>query len=135
MLTRAIETYENGVRADMRDYYPGVNTVTLRLLRAKREDMEALEQMVPVVRMAVDNAPPAASDDEKYWQAATKLELASAAQDWEAADNYLVTAMGIRAYEWMHETTIKNLRIQQQAFHDDRTAVKAIESLIKGLQE
>ena len=135
MLYKAIESYENGVRADMRDYYPGVNAVTLRLLSAKREDMEALEQLVPVVRMAVDNAPPAASDDEKYWQAATKLELASAAQDWEAANTHLVTAMGIRAYDWMHETTIKNLRIQQQAFNDDPPAIEAIESLILGLQE
>lgn len=135
MLAKAIETYEKGMRADMRDYYPGVNAVTLRMVRAKPEDLEVLQQLVPVVRMAVDNAPAAASDDEEYWQAATKLELASAAQDWEAASDHLLTAMGIQVYEWMHDTTIKNLRIQRQAFEGDAAAIDAIESLIQGLQE
>ncbi len=134
MLARAIDTYESGVQADMRDYYPGVNAVTLRLVRAKPEDLEALEQLVPVVRMAVDSAPPAESEEERYWQAATKLELASAAQDWEAANDYLVSALGLDVYDWMHETTVNNLRIHQQAFRRDPTAVAAVEALIQDLQ-
>jgi hypothetical protein len=40
----------------MRDYFPGVNAVTLRPLRSKPEDLKALELLVPVVRMAVKNA-------------------------------------------------------------------------------
>jgi hypothetical protein len=134
MLARAIETYENGVKADMRDYYPGVNAVTLRLVRAKPEDLEALQQLVPVVRMAVDNAPPAGSEQERYWQTATKLELASAGQDWEAANDYLVSAIGLDVYDWMHETTIRNLKIHRQAFHGDSAAVAAVDALIQGLQ-
>ena len=101
MLSRAIETYESGVTTDMRDY-PGVNAVSLRLMRAEPGDLDALAQLVPVVRIAVDNAPPAGSDEERYWQAATKLELASAAMDWEAADNHLVSAMGLDVYDWTH---------------------------------
>lgn len=135
MLAKAIETYESGVRADMRDYYPGVNAVTLRLLRASAEDLQTLDQVVPVVRMAVDTAPPAHSEEEMYWQAATKLELASAAQDWTAANDHLVATVGIQVPSWMHETTIKNLRIQQRAFADKADAVEEIESLIRGLQE
>jgi hypothetical protein len=135
MLSKAIETYEAGVRADMRDYYPGVNAVTLRLVRGKPEDLAALEQLAPVVRMAVDNAPDADSTEEQYWQAATKLELASAANDWEAANRHLETAMGFDVYGWMRDTTVANLEIHRQAFGDDPIAVEAIESLIEGLRE
>ena len=133
MLSRAIETYENGVRADMRDYYPGVNAVTLRLMRAEPADLEALEQLVPVVRMAVGNAPPAGSEEERYWQAATKLELASAAKDWEAANDHLVTALGLDVHDWMHDTTVKNLQIHRRAFQGDAAAVQQIDRLIAGL--
>jgi hypothetical protein len=133
MLARAIEAYENGVKADMRDYFPGVNAVTLRSVRAKPEDLDALEQLVPVVRMAVDNAPPARSEQERYWQTATKLELASAARDWEAANDHLLSAMGLDVYDWMHETTVKNLRIHREAFHGDSDAVAALDTLIEAL--
>jgi tetratricopeptide (TPR) repeat protein len=43
-LQRAIEMYEQGFRLDPRDYYPGVNTVTLRLRRGSAEDLKALER-------------------------------------------------------------------------------------------
>jgi len=33
--------YEQGFRVDPRDYYPGVNTVTLRLRRGSSEDSES----------------------------------------------------------------------------------------------
>jgi len=75
LLSQAIEAYERGMAADLRDYFPGVNAVTLRLVRAGPDDLTALEMLIPVVRMAVDHAPPALSRQERYWQEATKLEL------------------------------------------------------------
>ncbi len=133
MLGRAIETYELGIRADMRDYYPGVNAVTLRLQRGKPKDLLALEALVPVVRLAVECAPEPESEEERYWQTATKLELASAAKDWEVAENYLTDLLGINAAGWMLETTAKNLEIQQRAFREDAKAVKVLSNLIGSL--
>ncbi len=46
-LTAAIKAYEAGFRADPRDYYPGVNAVTLRILRNLPEDEGALADLLP----------------------------------------------------------------------------------------
>jgi len=132
MLKRAIETYEAGVRADLRDYYPGVNAVTLRLLRGSSEDLAALAGLVPVVRMAVECAPAAESEEEQYWQVATKLELSCAAKDWDAAQVHLETLLGIDAEDWMRETTTGNLEIQQRAFNED--AATRLEQIARALR-
>jgi len=54
--------------------------------------------------------------------------------DWEAADNHLMCAMGLDVYDWMHETTVKNLKIHRDAFHADPAAVAALDTLIEALE-
>lgn len=132
-LAKAIEAYESGVKADIRDYYPGVNAVTLRLTRSSPEDIEALRDLVPVVRMAVEVAPPPRSVDERYWRAATKMELASAAKDFAAARAHLVEMLGLDVDSWMYETSADNLRIHEAAFGDDPAARQAVPELIAEL--
>jgi MAP3K TRAFs-binding domain len=129
MLQKAIETYEGGLRADLRDYYPGVNAVTLRLLRGTDEDRAALRLLIPVVRYSVSSAPTARNNDERYWQTATKLELATADKDWTAARQHLVELLGIQVAGWLHETTKANLERQQKAFADDPTAAEEIRKI------
>ena len=114
-LTAGIKAYEDGFRADPRDYYPGVNAVTLRILRNIPEDEAALAELLPVVRFSVARAPSPATKDESYWQTATKLELAAAARDWSAAQTVLNDLLSIEVDGWMHETTADNLRRQSQA--------------------
>jgi tetratricopeptide (TPR) repeat protein len=126
MLQRAIDTYEQGFRSDLRDYYPGVNTVTLRLLRGSDEDRAVLASLTRVVRYSVAAAPPPKNDEERYWQTATKLELATADRDWKAARAHLLELLGIDVEPWMRETTGKNLGRQQKAFADDAEAVEEI---------
>lgn len=133
MLSRAIETYEQGLRLDARDFYPGVNAVTLRLLRGTPRDLAAVARIAPVVRFAVESAPAPKSEEERYWRAATKLELAGADRDWTAADRYLTEALGIDAQDWMFETTVKNLRIQRAAFVRDEEAVERLDEIIECL--
>lgn len=132
-LAKAIEAYESGVKADMRDYYPGVNAVTLRLTRSLPEDVEALRDLVPVVRMAVEVAPPPNSVDERYWRAATKMELACAAADFVAAKRHLIEMLGLDVAGWMHETTVDNLRIHEAAFRDKREVCEEVRDLIAEL--
>ena len=65
-LKRAITVYEEGFRLDPRDYYPGVNAVTLRLRRGTPEDLTRVADLVPVVRFAVDRAPAPKDETERY---------------------------------------------------------------------
>lgn len=132
-LERAIETYENGFRFDPRDYYPGVNAVTLRLRRGMTEDLEELATLVPVVRFSVNRASVPKHEMERYWQEATRLELACAERDWESAQKLLSGLLAIQAENWMRETTINNLKIQQRAFSKDSTAVTALHEIIDEL--
>lgn len=133
-LERAIETYQNGFRFDPRDYYPGVNAVSLKLRRGTTKDLEELATLVPVVRFSVDRAPAPQQEMEHYWQQATKLELACAVRDWGGARKLLPGLLAIGAEDWMRETTIKNLRIQQQAFAKDRTAGTVLGEIIGDLK-
>lgn len=126
MLQKAIETYEQGFRTDLRDYYPGVNAVTLRLLRGKPEDRDVLQNLTPVVRYSVASAPAPKNNDERYWQTATKLELATADRDWNAARQHLTDLLGIEVAGWLRETTNANLERQQKAFATDAKAVAEI---------
>ncbi|MEJ2452870.1 MAG: TRAFs-binding domain-containing protein [Candidatus Thiodiazotropha sp.] len=133
MLRKAIESYEAGVRDDPRDYYPGVNAVTLRLVRGTTEDLDFLQGFIPVVRFAVERAPVSDDSMEQYWQIATRLELATAARDWDAARDFLVDLLVIDAHGWMRETTVGNLEIQKAAFHDDPVAVERLNATIEEL--
>jgi hypothetical protein len=126
MLQQAIATYEQGFRTDLRDYYPGVNAVTLRLLRGKEEDRAVLKSLTPVVRYSVSSAPTPKNSDERYWQTATKLELATADRDWAAARQHLTDLLGINVAGWLRETTVANLDRQRNAFRDDSGAVAEI---------
>lgn len=134
MLQRAIETYEQGFRSDLRDYYPGVNAVTLRLLRGTDEDRAVLTSLTRVVRYSVASAPAPKNDDERYWQTATKLELATAEKDWKAARTHLTDLLGINVQPWLHETTASNLERQHRAFAADATARDEIASMATALR-
>jgi hypothetical protein len=115
----------------IRDTFPGVNAVTLRLLRGADEDREVLKTLMPMVRYSVASAPMAKNNDEKYWQTATKLELA-ADRDWKAAREYLTDLLGIQVAGWVRETTIANLERQRRAFSADEKAVGEIGKIAGG---
>lgn len=123
MLQRAVETYEQGFRTDLRDYYPGVNAITLRLVRGSEEDRTVLKTLIPVVRYSASSAPTPKNNDERYWQTATKLELATADWDWQAARQHLIDLLGIPVAGWLRETTSANLERQKKAFAGDKEAV------------
>jgi hypothetical protein len=133
-LKRAIAVYEEGFRLDPRDYYPGVNAVTLSLRRGKPEDLARVETLVPVVRFAVDRAPTPKDETEGYWQCATKLELAAAAKDWPQAHDILTDLLGIKAAGWMRTTTAKNLKLLKDAFAADPATAPNLDPLVAALE-
>jgi tetratricopeptide (TPR) repeat protein len=132
-LSRAIEAYETGFRLDPRDFYPGINAMTLRNTRGSPEDLRAMEALLPVVRFAVDRAPPSSRNDERYYQRVTKLELACLARDWSAARTHQDALVTIDVPAWMRETTLRTLERLRSARTGDAEAQQALAQIIEAL--
>lgn len=132
-LTLAIEAYEKGVQADPRDYFPGVNAITLRLSRGRPEDEKALASLLPIVRFAIDRLAEPATDDERYWRTASRLEVAAAERDWASTSATTARLLALRAAPWMRETTVKNLQIQKRARAGEAATVAALDRSIDAL--
>lgn len=132
-LSAAIKAYEDGFKADPRDYYPGVNAVTLRILRRGSEDEAALGMLLPIVRFAVNRAPAPLGRDEAYWQGATRLELAAAGRDWSAAQFALEALLKVPVDPWMRQTTVANLQRQAEARAAEPDAQRELASYIGAL--
>jgi hypothetical protein len=108
-LASAIEAYGSGFAADPRDYYPGVNLLTLLRFRGSEADLARLEELLPVVRFAVGRRGGLSSND--YWDRATVLELAVIGGDEETARRAASKLRLQKPPSWMLETTARNLRI------------------------
>ncbi len=135
-ITKAIEAYESGFNADPRDFYPGVNAITCRLVRAQEEDETQLQALVPVVTFAVNRQTEKKEVSERYWQLATMLELACIQRDWFRAQKVLLS-MPLESPEikpWMKETTVKNLSLIQQARADEAETLSHIAQYCQHLQ-
>lgn len=118
-LDEAISAYERGFRTDMRDYYPGVNAVTLLMLKGTDEAYQRARELSPVVAFAVAGRRGLESHD--YWDVATVLELAVVNQDAPTAWAALRRLLYIGGSEWHVKTTRENLR-RLQAAHRNRHA-------------
>lgn len=129
-LDEAIRMYENGFLRDLNDYYPGVNAVTLRLTRAREEDLKRVPALAHAVRLAAESASAASNDEERYFQAATKLELDCAARDWELARKSLEQLPLATTKPLWRKSTAKNLEMQRRAFADDPTAAGELDQII-----
>ena len=132
-LLQAIETYEKGLLNDPRDYYPGVNAITLRVISGTADDETRLKRILPVVRFALERAPEPEDDYEKYWHVATQLEVACAERDWNAARKHLLALIPIDCQNWMRETTIDNLKLQKRARSGEEETVNNLDKYINEL--
>jgi hypothetical protein len=89
LLDKAITAYLKGFEADWRDAYPGVNAVTLMMLREPPDSRK--DELVSIVAYAVKRR--IASGKPDYWDYATLLELALIANDEAAAGDALGDAL------------------------------------------
>jgi hypothetical protein len=71
------------------------------------------EQLIPVVRYAVERRIAAGKPD--YWDYATRLELAVLAEDQDAAGQAVADALAAAREGWERETTARNLRLIREA--------------------
>jgi hypothetical protein len=96
--------------------------------------LKALTTLLPAVRFSVDRAPASKDDMERYWQEATKLELACASRDWDEARAQLPTVLAIDVAEWARETTIKNLALYKETLAVDASAIRTLDEIITALK-
>jgi hypothetical protein len=112
-LDEAINAYDRGLEADPRDYYPGVNLITLLLRRGSPKDFARVKQIAPVVSFAVARKGGLRSRD--YWTIATVLELSAVQGDEELGRRALSTLLDTQPDSWMLRTTADNLEILVEA--------------------
>ncbi len=113
-LRSAINMYVQGFEADWRDYYPGINAVTLLNIEGSEDSLKLFEELLPVVRYSVlQRFKMAESGTVKlnYWDYATMLELAVLANNKGDSDKQLDDALSWAKEDWERQTTANNLRI------------------------
>jgi predicted Zn-dependent protease len=112
-LDESISAYTKGFESDPRDYYPGINAITLLIEKGDEEALKKAEQLFPLVSFAVARRGGIGSDN--YWDRATVLELNCINNDWTSAKNNLPKVLDKANETWMLETTLGNLMILKQA--------------------
>jgi hypothetical protein len=111
LLYKSIDTYLKGFDADPRDFYPGVNAITLmEILEPPDARRNALK---PVVRYALDRK--MRSTQPGYWEYATSLELAVLEDDSARASSALSSALAAGGEQWMRDTTADNIAMIRTA--------------------
>jgi tetratricopeptide (TPR) repeat protein len=112
-LDDAINAYTEGFESDPRDYYPGINAVTLLVEKGDPDSLTKADRLVPLVSFAVARRGSASSSD--YWDLATVLELSAIGNDWKMVSRVLPRALAAAKASWMVKTTWDNLRLLQAA--------------------
>lgn len=113
-LREAINVYTRGFRADIRDAFPGINALTLLECLGTPDALASRDELLPVVRFAIENRLRGADAD--YFDYATLLELAVIASDEQGADENLSSALAAAGDErWKIETTANNLAMLRDA--------------------
>jgi len=128
-LDQAIEAYTKGFESDPRDYYPGVNAVTLLV---ERGDIQDAARLAPLVSFAVARRGGAASSD--YWDLATVLELAVVGRDWASAVRVLPKMLAAAKAGWNVKTTRDNLVLIQQAYARANADAPQLAEIIRHLE-
>jgi tetratricopeptide (TPR) repeat protein len=113
-LDKAIKMYLQGFQADWRDFYPGINAITLMELRNPPD--ERRKELVPVVRYAVQRKIEKGKPD--YWDHATLLELAVLERNKDAASQALGDALAYVREKWEPESTARNVRLIRETRQD-----------------
>jgi hypothetical protein len=131
-LQAAIDAYERGFRADMRDYYPGVNAVTLLMVQGGDDSYRRARDLSPVVAFAVAARGGLASRD--YWDVAAVLELATVNLDARTAEAAAQRLVSKTEPPWKFETTVKNLLRLRTAHERQGIAVEWLDAIIDHLR-
>jgi hypothetical protein len=104
-LDQAIDCYLKGFEEDWRDYYPGINAITLMTLRSPADPRA--NELLPVVKYAVKRK--LAKPKTDYWDLATLLELEVLDNAAQSANHVLDRIDAITPVDWQRKSTAYNL--------------------------
>ncbi|MBK8501022.1 MAG: DUF4071 domain-containing protein [Saprospiraceae bacterium] len=104
-LNKAIGTYLNGFESDWRNYYPGVNLLTLMYQRNPNDPK--IDHLYPVVKYATEQA--IKTDSQNYWVYATMLELLVLKNEKDQVIDWLIKMKDQFPEDWQPTSTLNNL--------------------------
>ena len=131
-LEKAINAYREGFETDIRDAYPGINTVTLLEIKGDSAALEAQAELLPVVRFAVRRRLLNIRPD--YWDHATLLELAVLANAEAESKRHLGDALAAVREPWEPQTTANNLKLILEARRSRGLSQEWLGELIAALE-
>ena len=132
-LDAAIQAYTQGFQSDPRDYYPGVNAVSLLVAKGDSDALKEADRLAPLVSFAVARRGGASSSD--YWDLATVLELSAIGGDWKMVDRVLPKVLEAGDKAWKVKTTLDNLVLLESARARAGQQVPELEGVLELLRE
>jgi tetratricopeptide (TPR) repeat protein len=127
-LKRALETYKEGFDSDWRDFYPGINLVTLAKIAGNKE---LINEYLPVVEFSAKQK----LGDKDYWILASMAEINIIKEDFEQAGQFMTDAISHipdKEY-WMLKTTINNFNLLLDSFETGTDSHMQLDKLIEDL--
>jgi hypothetical protein len=132
-LDDAIAAYTKGFESDPRDYYPGVNAITLLLEKGDADSLKEADRLVPLVTFAVSRRGGMASAD--YWELATVLEVGAVSSDWSTVGKVLPKTLAATSESWKIKTTLDNLVLLKLARERSNQLSADLAEVIQCFQE
>jgi len=132
-LDDAIEAYTKGFESDPRDYFPGVNAITLLIEKGDPEALKQADRLVPLVSFAVARRGGASSSD--YWDLATVLELGAIGNDWAMVTRVLPKTLAAGKASWVIKTTWDNLLLLKAARERAGQSSPELEEVLQHMEE
>ena len=132
-LDDAIDAYTKGFESDPRDYYPGVNAVTLLVEKGDPDALKQVDKLLPLVSFAVARRGGASSSD--YWDLATVLELNAIGNDWAMANRVLGKTLAAAKASWQIRTTWDNLLLLRSARERAGQSLPELDGVLQNLEE
>ena len=132
-LDDSISTYIAGFESDPRNYYPGINAITLLIEKGDEKALKKAEQLTPLVSFAVARRGGVSSNN--YWDLATVLELNCISCDWVSAVNVLPKVLDKAKEPWMLKSTSANLGMLKQARICQGHNIEKLQEIIKEFEK
>jgi tetratricopeptide (TPR) repeat protein len=130
-LDDAIAAYTKGFESDPRDYYPGVNAITLLVEKGDAEASKEADRLMPLVSFAVARRGGVSSSN--YWDLATVLELRAIDNDWTMVGRVLPKVLAAGRASWMIKTTWDNLLLLQSARERAGRTIPELDQVVRHL--
>ena len=132
-LDDAIEAYTRGFESDPRDYFPGINAITLLIEKGDPEALKQADRLVPLVSFAVARRGGASSSD--YWDLATIFELGAIGNDWVMVMRVLPKMLAAGKASWVIKTTWDNLLLLKSARGRAGQSTAELEEVLQHMEE